>query len=103
MTSKLNAAFASAALFAIGVVACGSPDAKAPVGTSNQEVAPGAGGSEKKAESACDQIDERCDPFEKNGGLAKECHDLSEGPNAKEEVCEARKAECFAACAPASK
>lgn len=103
MTTKLNAALASLALITASLAGCGSPDAKAPVGTSNGEVAPGAGDSAKKAESVCDQIDERCDPFEKNGGLAKECHDLAEGPNAKEDVCVARKDECFAACVPAAK
>ena len=89
----------SALALATSLWACGGPDAKAPVGTSNEEVAPTAAG---KAPSVCDQIDERCDPFEKNGGAAKECHDLAEGPNAKEDVCVARKEECFAACtAPA--
>jgi hypothetical protein len=53
---------------------------------------------EKAAAGACAEIDTRCDPHEDKGGLAKECHDLAEGPSADEATCSARRDECLAAC-----
>jgi len=53
------------------------------------------------ASSACHEVHERCEPFEGKGGLAQECHDMSEGPSAKETDCATRRDECWKACAPA--
>lgn len=53
---------------------------------------------EASARPSCDVIDEACDPYEDQPGLAKECHDLAENHGTPEATCVARKAECLAAC-----
>ena len=65
--------------------------------------APGSASSATVSSSSratCEAIDEACDPHENEGGLAKECHDLSESKATTEETCIARKAECLKACPP---
>lgn len=78
-------------IFAITLVACG--ESKPPSTASSASTS-----SASSTRPTCDAIDEACDPYEGEGALAKECHDLAESSATPEATCAARKADCLAAC-----
>lgn len=60
------------------------------------EAAPPASMSSGRA--ACDEIATRCHAHAEHGGAMSACHQLGHDPKSTNEMCQAKKAECQAAC-----
>lgn len=50
------------------------------------------------ARPTCNEIAKTCHSHDDHGGLPRECHQLGHNPRSTNDQCEARKAECMAAC-----
>jgi hypothetical protein len=50
------------------------------------------------ARPVCDEIAKICHSHDEHGGLPRDCHLMGHNPRTTNEQCEAKKAECLAAC-----
>ena len=91
----LSASFAEL----IGCGASGSPPATPPPAPTSAAAAPVvADAAEGGSRSTCAEIASACHAHSKHSVMAQTCHDLGHSPDATEQQCSSKRAECLAAC-----
>jgi hypothetical protein len=93
----------ASAVFLVLIAGCGPSTGGDTSPPKSPEHAHGAGHHGPPANGpACAELATKCHGRDEQGGVPRECHLLGHSPKATNEQCEARRAECLAACEAAT-